>query len=628
MAYRRLLKPRFLVSIPLLLVLIIAVACGEDATSTPRPTATSAPTTAPPPATAAMEPTATPTKPAATATPAPTPKPGDPTHTPAPPTSTPKPTATKAAVRPTLTPTPTALPPAPTPTPGFGTSSVNQLLVATAPPVRESMLPWENPCVMLLVRPFYENLVGIDPVSASYIGELAKSWEMRPDGLQWTLELQDAPFHFSWGEFTSTDVRHSWEQTVQEAGVGCDATNWRASTNTAEDIDISDPRKVVWNMAKVWPNLDFELTNIGGTIMMTSKAQWDAVGLDGMRKQPAGTGPFRYVEQVVKSHVLYERVENHWRRTPDFKELLIRIVLEDSTRLAMLLTDEAHIADLPKDLQDTAIAGGMSRTAATNFGTAWYLNFGGNYFGTPEDLKENVAFNNVKVREALNRSIDRDAIIDSFFFGRAEKAAQVWYNPATPGWDPKWADDFEANYGYDPDKAKALLAEAGYPDGFEMTLWDYPYGGFPELNLITEAVSDYFRAVGVDVNYRTVDYPIIRQEYRAHNIHDQMLGFPTYGFYQPYTITYMVNHSSSFFADFTDPRIDAAFDALDQTAVRDERDVLLNEIGDILYYEYAYVPMVWTPIELIYNPNVIADYTIPGILSDPLTHLEYITAAK
>ena len=479
MAYRRLLQPRFLVSIPLLLVLIIAVACGEDATSTPQPTATSAPTTAPPPATAAMEPTATPTKPAATATPAPTPKPGEPTHTPAPPTSTPKPTATKAAVRPTLTPTPTALPPAPTPTPGFATSSVNQLLVATAPPVRESMLPWENPCVMLLVRPFYENLVGIDPVSASYSGELAKSWEMRPDGLQWTLELQDAPFHFGWGEFTSTDVRHSWEQTVQEAGVGCDATNWRASTTTAEDIDISDPRKVVWNMAKVWPNLDFELTNIGGTIMMTSKAQWDAVGLDGMRKQPAGTGPFRYVEQVVKSHVLYERVENHWRRTPDFKELLIRIVLEDSTRLAMLLTDEAHIADLPKDLQDTAIAGGMSRTAATNFGTAWYLNFGGNYFGTPEDLKENVAFNNVKVREALNRSIDRDAIIDSFFFGRAEKAAQVWYNPATPGWDPKWADDFEANYGYDPDKAKVLLAEAGYPDGFEMTLWGLPLRRLP-----------------------------------------------------------------------------------------------------------------------------------------------------
>ena len=471
--------------------------------------------------------------------------------------------------------------------------------------------------------------MGVDRTTALYIGELAKSWEMRPDGRQWTLDLQeDVQFHFGYGEFTSQDVRHSWERVTSEEGVGCDANNWRSSTEKAEDIVISDPSKVTWNMRVVWPNLDFELTNIGGTIMMMSKDQWDEVGVDGMRKQPAGTGPYQFVEQVAKSHILFERVENHWRRTPDFKELLIRIVLEDATRLAMLLTSEAHIADLPKDIQDTAIDQGMARTFATNFGTAWYLIFGGQYYATPDKLDESVPFTNVKVREAMNRAIDRDAIVDAIFFGRAEKAIQVWFNPATPGWDPQWAADFEDNYGYDPERAKALLTEAGYPDGFDMTLWDYPYGGFPELNLVTEAVASYLDDIGINVDYRTVDYPIIRVDYRSKNIHGQMMGFPTYGFYQPYTIVYMVNHSEGGFSDYETLRIDAIFAELDQTAVRDERDTLLNELGDILYENYAYMPMVWTPIELIYNPAVISEYTIPGIMADALTHLEYVVAAQ
>ncbi|WP_256390212.1 ABC transporter substrate-binding protein, partial [Vibrio parahaemolyticus] len=82
------------------------------------------------------------------------------------------------------------------------------------------------------------------------------------------------------------------------------------------------------------------------------KAQWDKEGLEGFEKRPAGTGSYRYMARKVAQSIAFERVENHWRgERPDFPELEIRFVPEDTTRLATLLNGEAHIVDLPRELQ-------------------------------------------------------------------------------------------------------------------------------------------------------------------------------------------------------------------------------------------------------------------------------------
>ena len=92
---------------------------------------------------------------------------------------------------------------------------------------------------------------------------------------------------------------------------------------------------------------------------MESKARWDAGGKELYGQKVVGTGPFEFVERKISSHVLYKRVENHWRQTPEFKELEFRWVPEDVTRLATLLGEEVHISDVPRALQSDAAAKGM-----------------------------------------------------------------------------------------------------------------------------------------------------------------------------------------------------------------------------------------------------------------------------
>ena len=92
---------------------------------------------------------------------------------------------------------------------------------------------------------------------------------------------------------------------------------------------------------------------------MESKARWDAGGKELYGQKVVGTGPFEFVERKVGAHVLYKRVENHWRQTPEYKELEFRWVPEGVTRLATLLAEEVHISDVDRALQKDAVAKGM-----------------------------------------------------------------------------------------------------------------------------------------------------------------------------------------------------------------------------------------------------------------------------
>ena len=97
---------------------------------------------------------------------------------------------------------------------------------------------------------------------------------------------------------------------------------------------------------------------------MQSKARWDAGGKELYGQKVVGTGPFEFVERKLGSHVLYKRVENHWRQTPEYKELEFRWVPEGVTRLASLMAGEVHISDVDRALQKDAIAKGMKISAS------------------------------------------------------------------------------------------------------------------------------------------------------------------------------------------------------------------------------------------------------------------------
>ncbi|MBI3329365.1 MAG: hypothetical protein HYZ81_22010 [Nitrospinae bacterium] len=250
--------------------------------------------------------------------------------------------------------------PAPTPT-------VERLKFATTAPWIEVVLSWKGGsfATNLIVRNFAEPLVETDHRTGALIPGLATAWEMTtPDAKTWTFKLRKGvPFHFGWGDFTAKDVVHTISQIVSE-GLATDSGVFRTLFGKTEEevrksVQTRDDYTVVFKLLRPETNLDFVLSAQAGNLLIHSKAQWDKEGLAGTQKRPAGTGPWQFVEQQLGQWLLFRRVENHWRKTPEFKEFQILFGPEEATRLAMLLAGEVHVTEVSRDLHKDTIAKGM-----------------------------------------------------------------------------------------------------------------------------------------------------------------------------------------------------------------------------------------------------------------------------
>jgi peptide/nickel transport system substrate-binding protein len=490
-----------------------------------------------------------------------------------------------------------------------------------------------------------EYLVGIDRHTGAYTPELAEKWEMAPGGKSWTLTLRKGvKFHDNWGEFTARDVRHSIFLIAQPESVQTDAGLWRTlmgiekadtiddvARKVAQMVEIVDDYKVIIRTKIAAPEL---VDNLSATtdLVMESKARWDAGGKELYGKKVIGTGPFEFVERKVGSHVLYKRVENHWRKTPEYKELEFRWVPEDVTRLATLLAEEVHISDVPRALQKDAAAKGMKiiTSQQTAIGHDWL--FGGLYFATPDKLDPKVPFVNKEVRQAMNMAINRNAIAENILGGRVQPMRVVFYHPEAdsakwPGvFNPEWDKRFEELYGYNPTKAKALLEQAGYRAGFEFTVYLYTLPGLPEQVDIGQAMALDWQAIGLKPKLVEIDFPRVRELYRTKAIHGALWGLR--GSPNALSAVRIINKAKdSVVYSYEHPFIEERLEALDKVVDRAERARLLREIGDHKFTEFADIPLFWLFAEAAVNPKYIAEYTFPGSITGFFTHLEYIKLA-
>ena len=577
MLYRAFRKPGSLLLIPLLLVLIIAVACGEDATATPQPTVT--PTT----------PAATPTTPAATPTPTPSPVP-------------------------TATPTPEPQP------------VVGRVVIARPVPLRESTMPWLSTEILEYVRPMYEALITTDLETGKHVPELAAKWEMAADGRSWTLDLQEGvPWHGDWGEFTASDVQHMMERLISDDSSSSDVAFWRGQLEGgADDVQVVNDYRVVFKTKDVQPDLELYLAAQFGNLLVSSRRQWDEQGTD-MLSQAAGTGPYRLIKYEPAVFTLFEKVEDHWRHTAEFGELKILFVDEVSTRLAQLLAGEAHLTVLPKDLQDEALAAGMARTTGLFPKTPWVLFWGGLYFADDKaDLS--MPWTDIKVREALNRAVDSEEVLETIFRGRGELSGPWTFTPQMQGWDPSWVERRKEMYAFDPERAMELLAEAGYPNGFDITIYNYPYR-HPELAQYMEATAQYWQAIGVNATIQDVDYAVVRPKLVGREL-DGMMGWgPAFG-PNPHSRIAQSHTIAGGFSQFDHPFIEERIEALKTIMDPNERDRIQREMGEFFFNQYSEVLGFFTPVEGIYNPEVIEEYILVGTHSDLFTHIEYMKAVK
>lgn len=495
--YHSFKRPGFFLFSSLMLGLFLLVACGSSATATPE----SAPTSAT--ATPESAPTTAPTR-AVTTSP--------------------------GTVAPTAAPTPTTAP-AVSAKPA-GTLQVGQKELGTFQGHPKLAV---NPALFVQqTAPISEGLVTIN-IDKEVEGWLAESWDISADFQTWTFKLRkDVQFHKGYGEMTAEDVvwsyQEGWANNVKHARRPDFETFWKAEGGkvTAVDrytveVDTGQPLSelvVLENWLAKTPS--------GSSNWVTSKKQSDTLGEEAANRDIAGTGPWEMVEHRDNELWRMRAVEDHWRQTPAFAELIFREIPEESARIAGFQTGQLDTFlmafDSIPEVEKVPGAKLMSVPNAIDYG----INFYGGYYAEAADpaIENRASYdpevpwissnheldspeweNARKIREALAIAIDRQTIIDTLLRGFADPIKMwFWGNHGSQLGDRDWV--------YDPERAKQLLAEAGYPDGFSITLTPSLRGAPAEVEACS-AVAQMWGDIGMDVKLQSIPYSTLRPTHVA-----------------------------------------------------------------------------------------------------------------
>jgi peptide/nickel transport system substrate-binding protein len=309
---------------------------------------------------------------------------------------------------------------------------------------------------------------------------LAESYEVAPDFKSATFKLRQGIKFHNGDPITPEDVQFTFEQYR--------GANAKLLHDKTDRIEIADARTIRFNFKA--PFLDF-LTLYGcaasGAGWVVPKAYYQKVGPDGFKQAPVGAGPYRFVRQQAGIQVEFEAFTEYWRKTPNVKTLIMKGVAEDATRVALLQTGEADVANLiPGQLLDAVRRDSKLRLAAVKAGPVW-LELGA--LDRPDHpLKD------VRVRQAVSLALDRKAIND---------AEQGGLGPFEGNWIPAdWPGAMERPaLPFDVAKAKQLMADAGVAEGFDVD----SITPLPPYFSWAERIGSQLRAINIRTKVNTME---------------------------------------------------------------------------------------------------------------------------
>ena len=318
----------------------------------------------------------------------------------------------------------------------------------------------------------HDPLIQRDPKTFAYRPGLATEWKPSNDLKTWTFKLRSGvQFHEGYGEMTAEDVKFTVEQNLKPDVPGGSAPFFRAQLDR---VETPDKHTVALHFKNGLWEVPSHFSQFVGYQNITSKKYIESVGEEKAALHPIGTGPYRHVEGKQGDYHRFEAVPNHWRKTPAFKELVIRRIPEPATRLTGLRAGEIDVGGVFGDYLEQARKAGLRIHETPNAACHWVVLQGQTtqdredycpacpWAGDPADKKS--LENARKVRLALNLAVNKKAIIQSLWRGMgSETPFSYWYYPFNKGYSKDWKIP-----PYDPAGARKLLAEAGHPSGFEM----------------------------------------------------------------------------------------------------------------------------------------------------------------
>jgi peptide/nickel transport system substrate-binding protein len=382
----------------------------------------------------------------------------------------------------------------------------------------------------------FEGLVEYEPGSTEIKPCLAESWEISEDGTEMVFHLRKGVKFHDGTEFNADAVVFSFERQYNPEHPYHQYGEWPYWGYMFSDIEKME--KIDDYTVKLTlkaPNASIMTSLAMFTVAIVSPANAEKYKEDAF-KNPCGTGPFKFVEWVKDDHITLEANENYWRERPNIDKLIFRVIEDPSARLLALEVGEIHGMEYPNPADFERIEANpdlvLMSEPGMNIGyMAMNTGYGyvdANKNGVKDDdepLEKTPGYyeplTKKEVRKAINMAIDKEAIVRDIYMGTASKAKN-----GMPPFMIGYNDEIE-DYPYDPERAKELLAEAGYPDGFEVTLHvmpvSRPYMFDPPK--IGEAIQSYLAAVGIDVNFYQVDWGTYLQETEAGQHQMCLLGW-------------------------------------------------------------------------------------------------------
>ena len=311
-------------------------------------------------------------------------------------------------------------------------------------------------------------------------GSLAESWTTSPDGLVYEFVLRKGVRFHNGDPVTAEDVKFSFERY---RGVSA-----KLMKDKVAAVETPDPARVRFRLKQPWPDFMTFYSSASGSGWVVPKKYIEKVGEDGFKKAPVGAGPYKLVSFTPGVELVFEAFEQYWRKTPNVKRLVFKVIPDESTRLAALKRGEADIAyamsgELGKELQRTA---GLTLKPTVIQSTHFV------YFADQWDQKS--PWHDRRVRVAANLAMDRQGINQAVSLGFSKLTHSIIPSTFDFYWQPPL-------YPYDPARAKQLLAEAGYPHGFD--------AGEYMCDLVTtssgEPVVNSFNAAGIRLKVRPME---------------------------------------------------------------------------------------------------------------------------
>ncbi len=450
-----------------------------------------------------------------------------------------------------------------------------------------------------------ESLIKLN-IDRELVPQLATEWSVDDSGSVWTIKLhEDVEFHNDWGPFTAEDVVYTMAEYTSDDSI----TSWLGTLQRLFAAEGGGPAVVddhTLTVDTVTPQFDFLYALVLPEVIQSiSKKNYESEGQDVATLQGIGTGPWEFVESSTREFWKFNAVEDHYRKTPEFAELVLWDIPEEATRVAnfesgkldsfLMAFDSKPRLDQIEGIRYMSVPNGS--TAHIGLHPNHYVGMGTDPdYATKRPGAASCLANDKcpwvspnpdvtspewerarKVREALLISIDRQEIVDTLLGGEgAPQSLWAWEN-RQPELDPDLRE-----WEFNPERAKQLLEEAGYPNGFDIKVTASIRGVAAEAESC-EAVADYWADLDIRTSIDRVPYLSIGPRIQAR----EYVGLSCHGTggrIDPATIYSVIYSSESgFSAGFDHPIMDDLLDQMFGIGDDEGHWQIMNEMGRFIY---------------------------------------------